>query len=791
MLGECGMKLWSHKGFRIILIVELICLVASIALLLKPNTNISYPSSKMKYDAGIPMENFAYSSYPGIYMDNSMYTSDSQESIDVTLSDINLLPGSYQITINYSSSNGDNTFTCSCDNDWKDFWKLENVALSSGEDQSRAIQISSVFPMKKVNLSISYNGNGYLYLSSAEISRTKTLAVQALYYCLLVILLTVIFNSMWIKLDEAGKRALYILTCATFICCLPLFGILLGVGDDLEYHLLRIDALADGFRNGQFPVRISTYWNKRYGYASSIFYNDLFLTFPALLRLLGISVQSAYKQYVIACNLATVCVAWYSFRKVFSRRASLIGTLVYLFQPYRLSCLYKRAAVGEYTAMIFFPLIFWGLYHIYSAEPAPNEVKGFKRIVYNIKILVPAILGYSGIISSHVISSFLVGVITVILCIVLLNKTLHPRILFRLLAVVCMVFLVNAWYIVPMADSMRGGISANNVAAIRHIQKHGTYAYQLFDIFPNGDGQSYTAQDEISPAQPENHDMSYSAGVEIAGIIIWLYYISTHKANKSRILKIGNISGAICTLCLFMTTVWFPWDFLTRTFSITAKIFGNIQYPWRMLGITAILSSINIMCLIHETNSCPKCKTHYVGIVISAVLSSMTLVSAMYFMHSYEVTANWKDYTGDTTVVTTHLQEAEYLPDNTKVEMFDNPNPTTSTSVSLSDFHRQGDEIILTIDSTEGDDSYIDVPFLYYPGYVARYQTSGQMLNTVKAPDNRVRVVIPSGYTGMITVKYRERMLWRVADFITVISTLGIIMIVFTRNAIDSKRLSA
>lgn len=493
---------------------------------------------------------------------------------------------------------------------------------------------------------------------------------------------------------------------------------------------------------------------------------------------------------MVTCNIATVCIAWYSFRKIFSKKISLVGTLIYVFQPYRLSCLYKRAAVGEYTAMIFYPLIFWGLYNIYSAEPAPKETKGIKRIIYNAKIILPAVLGYSGIVSSHVISLLLVGTVTIIFCIVMLKKTFRPSILIRLLAAVGMIILVNAWYLIPMADSMRSGISANSIASIRNFQKHGTYTFQLFDIFPNGDGQSLYAQDEINPPEFGEHDMSYSTGVGIISICIWIYYITANKTKKGKVRTIGNASCALCALCLYMTTIWFPWDFLTRVVPLAAKIFGNIQFPWRYLGLAGILSTINAMCLI-ETVNCSHEKTNNIGKIISASFISLTIISAMYFLHSYEITTKWNDYTSDVAVATTHLQGAEYLPDNTKIEIFNNPNPTPSTSVILSSFERKGDDIILTIEDTNGTDSYIDVPFLYYPGYVARYQTTGQMLDTVKAPDNRVRVIVPSGYNGTITVKYRERMLWRLGDIITAISALGIIVIIIkSQSIIKDKRIS-
>ena len=777
------MKLLNHKKFRIIFAIEIAYLVVDIVLLLIPNKKTEYSLDKFSYEAGIPMESFAYSSDPGIYIDNSMMPED-QQNIDITLSNINLMPGSYQIVISYSSSDDNNTYTCVCDNDWTDFWKLENIGLSAGEDQKEFIDIASVLPAKEMSVSVSYNGDGYLYLSSIQITRTKSMAAQSIYYGLLIILLTSIIAKLWFNHNYNGKKALFILLTMVFISSLPLFGMLLGYGDDLDYHLLRIDALADGLRNGQFPVRISTYWNNGYGYASSLFYNDLFLMFPAFLRLLGISVQNAYKQYVIACNFATVCIAWHSFRKMFNRKTSIIGTLLYVFQPYRLSCLYKRAAVGEYTAMIFFPLIVWGIYKIYTAEPVPKEIKGHKRIVYNIKLVIPAVLGYSGVVSSHVISTLLVGTITMLFCIVMIQKTLKPVILLRLFATAGIIVLINAWYLVPMADSMRSGISANSIASIRHIQKHGTYIYQLFDIFPHGDGQSYFAQDEINPQQTGDHDMSYAAGAGIIGVIMWIYYLVTNKIRKSRIKKIGGISCAFCILCLFMTSIWFPWDFLMRIIPGTTAIFGNIQFPWRLLGLAGAFSALNTMCLMEVIETQFENQSKYIIVGAYLAIISLTLISAMYFLHSYEVTTRWEDYTSDAAVPTTQLHEAEYLPDNTDREMFNDSNPTCSNTLLIYDFERHKDSIILFATNSEDKVAYVDVPFLYYPGYVAKYQETGQMLDTIKAPDNRVRVIVPAEYNGTISVKYRERIRWRLTELISLISVISIVAIIFKRDCI-------
>ena len=744
--------------------------------MLMPNRTREYHPDQFYCEAGAQAESSIYSSSPGIYVDSTMMTED-KDNINIELSGVNLLPGSYDITMYYSSSK-DNTYTCYCENNWIDFWRLENIDLYAGENQSQTFEISSVLPMHGINVSVSFNGDGYLCLSSIQIRRTIKLAVHLFYYGLLIAFLTNIFTILWINIENNGRIILLILTAMTLFSSIPIFGMNLGYGDDLEFHLLRIDALANGFRNRQFPVRISTYWNNGYGYAASLYYNDLFLTFPALLRLIGISVQNAYKQYLLFCNLATACISWFSFKNIFSKRYALIGTMIYVFLPYRLSCLYKRAALGEYTAMIFFPLIFWGVYRIYTAEPIPKDVKGLQRVTYNIKLIIPAVLGYSGVVSSHVISTLLVGIATILLCLIMIKKTLQPVILCRLLAVVGMIALVNAWYLVPLANSMQVNINTVNEAGTGQIQKHGTYIFQLFDIFPNGDGQSYTAMSEIHPEG--YHDMSYFSGVGTLFVLIWFACIAMHKLRQSRNRTIGNICGLLSIIYLLMSTVWFPWDYIMHISPAIGRILGNIQFPWRCLGISGVLATINVMCFAEETSKLSVGDEKLIQYIFYSTLICLTIIPAMYFLHNYEMTSVWEDYSRSDSVPSTRILAGDYLPVNTDTQIFANPEPTLTGSVKLTAFKRQGDEIILIVSNTKGKDSSIDVPFLYCPGYVAIYEETGQMVDTIKGPDNRVRVFVSQGYNGSIIVKYRERKLWRLAEIITAISASGVIGIICT-----------
>ena len=120
----------------------------------------------------------------------------------------------------------------------------------------------------------------------------------------------------------------------------------------------RIAAMAAELSYGQFPVRLTTTTLNGYGYASPLCYCELFLLLPALLYNLWLPLRTCYQVYLFAVTLATCLIAYFSFAKITaSRRLGLLGALLYTLSAYRLTCVYTRAAVGEFTAMAFFPLV--------------------------------------------------------------------------------------------------------------------------------------------------------------------------------------------------------------------------------------------------------------------------------------------------------------------------------------------------------------------------------------------------------------------------------------------------
>ena len=113
-------------------------------------------------------------------------------------------------------------------------------------------------------------------------------------------------------------------------------------------------------------------------------------------------------------------ISFYSFKKMFNTAGwGICGTCVYMLAAYRITNLYVRAAIGEYTAMTFLPLVIYGIYRIYFTD------KNKKLIDH-----LPLILGVSGIIQSHILTCemlapfvFFFGIVHIKKSIALLKKT--------------------------------------------------------------------------------------------------------------------------------------------------------------------------------------------------------------------------------------------------------------------------------------------------------------------------------------------------------------------------------
>ena len=85
------------------------------------------------------------------------------------------------------------------------------------------------------------------------------------------------------------------------VACNPLISRYCIQGHDIDYHLLRIEALKEGILRGHPFAKVNLLFFGGAGYASSMFYSDLILYIPALLRVIGVSIGASYHIFVALC----------------------------------------------------------------------------------------------------------------------------------------------------------------------------------------------------------------------------------------------------------------------------------------------------------------------------------------------------------------------------------------------------------------------------------------------------------------------------------------------------------
>lgn len=102
--------------------------------------------------------------------------------------------------------------------------------------------------------------------------------------------------------------------------------------------------------------------------------------------------------------------------------------------PYRFTNIYARGALGETLALTFLPLIIAGFYHVLLGDK-----KKWPWLV----------IGFTGVIESHVLSTATMGVIFAVCCLIFIRELFCDKRWLELLKAAGLTVLLNLWFLVP------------------------------------------------------------------------------------------------------------------------------------------------------------------------------------------------------------------------------------------------------------------------------------------------------------------------------------------------------
>lgn len=548
---------------------------------------------------------------------------------------------------------------------------------------------------------------------------------------------------------------------------IPLFNNYLIRGHDIYFHLMRIEGLAQGLRAGEFPVRIQPAWYDGYGYAVSVFYSDLFLYPAALLRLLGISLQDAYKVYVVLCNIATTLISGYSFGKIFRKREiGVFGSCLYTLAPYRLVNLYTRGALGEYTGMIFWPLL------IYSCILLLNEDRNKVQLQKGAVLMG---ISMAGMLQSHMLTAEIACMVLLLLVIVHCRRIFHKEVILAGCGAVAAALGLSAWFLIPFLDYMLFG--RFNINSIRNndimIQRQGTFLSQVFAIFDNAVGQSLDAGAGTAGDFTQGVGLSLMLSVIILMLLcIWGYLKQEERRNR----QITITAAGLGVLMVVMSTLYFPWDRLCRISRIFRYIIVKIQFPWRFTGVAVGLLAVVWCAVLNYTEREYDRRKKVITICLAV---GILLLSVGHFVIDLNQRAERIQVRSIEEMDTFVASGEEYLPVDTILDKLKAQELYKDDCVEISDVVYHGTSITMHVKNTSAQQEGLELPRLYYAGYQAlEVMDEGQHfpIEVTDGINHVIKLMIPEQTEGNITLSFREPWYWRLAEIITLLSA-GIVIV--------------
>ena len=561
--------------------------------------------------------------------------------------------------------------------------------------------------------------------------------------------LSVLLVLSWDEGPEGAQRRrdAILLVGAALFASMPLLWEGLQTGHDLLFHLNRIEGIAAGLRTGQFPVRIHASTLQGYGYAAPIFYPDVFLYFPAMLRNLGVSVLDSLRVFEITINLLAAASCYLAVCHLSgSRKIALGAALLYTLSIYRLVNLYVRATLGESTAMLFFPLLIWGM-----AEVLMGDARRWP-------LLSAAMLG---VVASHLLSTLFAAGFCFLGALLAIRRLIaEPRRMLALCLAAGLTALCSACFFVPMLSYLREDISTSVVLdASQHVLRLGSY----FVIFSGNNGT----------IAPEREDFAYTIGVVpglalLAGcaLLVARRYARGRKEKATSAEALSMSLLGLGVFALLVATEAFPWQRAVTLRAPYSTFFRQLQFPWRTVSM-----AVPLLVMVSAEGYLSDPKTEKVGLAALLVLS---VVTAGYTMQCFvqdpivlERTSFVDSRVGQFEYTYVSTEKSALIPGEIEVG--------GGTPIVVEDYQKRGTDLRFTATLPEGG-LYLELPLLYYPGY--RASVDGKPVRVARGDNNRLRLYETRDEVPFaVHVYFQEPIAWRAAEALSLAGLIGLTLL--------------
>lgn len=770
--------IWKKHIWRILIAIEAVILgIVLLFMLLAPAESYIIPIMSGTPDIG------------EIYQEGGYYTFDQDGDAAAALELDDYIPfhinlpvkkGSYTVVVDYKSSSYSTVRLFSSSDEYA--VQCDDFMLYENQEQLTSNLIVK-HDVEDMDICVKYGGYGWFDLRGITLQSNHRNILPLIIKWMMAFL--VIDFLVWIrkrKLNFSNCEKLrvgFVLFSFSLIASLPMFVGFLPMMDDFAFSFVRIEGIKDAILEGQIPAVILPNSLLGYGYADPVFYPNILLYFPAVMRMIGFSFIESYKLFVFIMHFVTAYISYYAVKHIYhSTNIGLFGSFIYTFSIYRLEDIYRRSALGETWAIAFLPLIVYGLYCVLTED---TESKSFKNS------WIPLTIGLWGVANTHLLSCEMVAAFVIPVCIICVRRVFTKARFLQLIKSVVTTLLLTMYFIVPFIDmSLRDSYKVYSREPM-NAAENTTSLFETFSLFFSQVG-SAVGFTEGKP--PRDVGIGF---VFLIGIILFLYI----KCGGEKRLDVMSdcdsdkeIRGKFCWICLifgciaiWMTTYHFPWSAIGYHGGFLKKIAYMIQYPTRYTEIATVLLMFTICEIIYLLT-----KREYLrilgGFVITCFVLLISIQTLYYFQTVPREGLTFFYYEEAGLPMSGGNGYGEYEPSEfwgvkLGYNIWDLQGlfEQEAFSTEIIGYERSGTDAVLTVSNPTSEEQRIYLPTLCYPGYVAYDIFTNHPIQTFKSEKGTLGVIIPPKYLSAVKIEYHISWIYRVGEGITLIAILCLIVI--------------
>src|SRR3989338_7197714 len=535
-----------------------------------------------------------------------------------------------------------------------------------------------------------------------------------------------------------------------FIIILSIFTLkdLLRVGyytsHDGLHQVARLYHFDKALRDGQIPPRWVGDLLNGFGYPLFEFSYQMPWYIAEPMYLSGISVFDSIK-YTFILGFVLSGITMYIFqRELYGRLAAFVGSIIYLYSPYRFSNIFVRGAIGDATSFIFPPLLFLSLY----------KLKKLNKIDW--KWISIGSIALTGLILSHAMI-FLFFTLSVALYFVFftLFRQIKRNLLLSGILLILMTIGLSAYYFIPSITE-KSFTKFDDIMGPAYIGKS----------FINFKSLLYSTWGYGTVDAPEGA-MSLQVGITQWFIFILAFFIIISLLfKKKKFASDNNFMDAVFFLLLFMISILMTQPVSLALWKMISR-FAVIDFTFRILCITVFSASILSGFIMSRFKYPLLLAVFIIGLAFYAnrnhIRINKTLDWPLDLIIKSEITTNSNDeYTPkwiNSHDVKKPIPKVEFTDNEAKIVI----NKTKSNYLDFDiDVFKKG---------------LVKINTVYFPGWIAL--VNGTKKDIIYESSGFMEIPLEVGHYD-IQAKFIETPLRKLSDMIT-ITTAVLIVIIFIK----------